>query len=251
MWGNAMSAKVNLALINTTRFDSGALGMMAMVIHAFTEAGSHRGSVLHAGIVVGDLNVIVDEKSDVMQLDIDLAAIAKQVRPGEQNCDCHSDTAQVSARVVSPKGHVLFYASSGSGYAVRLEHILGKVNFDSTQLQKGDLFALSLLEPAQYKASNTLTKAQFDITVEMPDGSVKDLKAHFNKIETTKVIVDGGGFKPAKLHVISTQGVVFQINEKARIVIEKKAGGGDIRRPIGPKASWRKFVATPVRTAKM
>jgi hypothetical protein len=246
-----MNAKVNLALINTTRFDSGALGMMAMVIHAFIETGSYRGSTLRDGIVVGDLNFVVDEKSDVMQLDIDLAAIAKQARPGEQNCDCHSDTAQESARVVSPKGHVLFYASSGSGYAVRLEHALGKINFDSTELLKGDLFALSLFEPAQYKASNTLTKAQFDISVEMPDGSAKDLKARFNKIETTHVIVDGGGFKPAKLHVISTQGVVFQINEKARIVIEKKSGSGDAKRPAGPKASWRKFVVTPVRTAKM
>ena len=245
-----MNAKVNLALINTTRFDSGALGMMAMVIHAFIETGSYRGSILRVGDEVGDLNFVVDEKSDVMQLDIDLAAVAKQARPGEQDCDCHPDAAQVPARVVSPKGYVLFYASSGSGYAVRLEHTLGKINFDSTQLQKGDLFALSLLEPAQYRATNNLTKAHFDITVEMPEGSTKDLKARFNKLETTNVIVDGGGFKPAKLHVISTQGVVFQINEKARIVIEKKSGSGDAKGPVGPKASWRKFVATPVHIAR-
>jgi hypothetical protein len=240
-----MNAKANLALLNTSHFDSGALGMMAMVIHAFTEAGHYRGSVLRAGNVVGDLTFLVDESSTVMQLDIDLATVSRQKRQSGEDCDCHA-TPVPPARVVSPKGFVLFYASGGSGYAVNVGHSSGKTRFDSTQLEKGDLFALSLLEPAQYEGTNALTKARINVDVAMLDGSPKELKARFDALETANVMVSGG-FKPEKLRVVSAQGIVFHINEPSRIVISKKADSGQSRDRGGPKARWQKFVVPAAR----
>ncbi len=241
-----MNAKVNLALLNTTRFDSGALGMLAMVIHAFTEPGRYRGSVLRAGSVVSDLEIMVDEKSDVMQLDIDLAAIAKQPRPDARDakdCHCHPESSS-PPRVVSPKGYVLFHASSGSGFSVNLSHVSGNSKFDSTQLNKGDLFACSLLEPAQYQGLNTRTKAQIEIAVVFPTDLQEGMRARLKAAESMNIKVQDGAFQPAKLDVISTQGLVFQINEAARIVIEKKSGVGDTRQfakqIAGPKARWQK-----------
>jgi hypothetical protein len=250
-----MNAKVNLALLNTTRFDSGALGMLAMVIHQFSEPGRYRGSVLRAGSTVGDLDIMVDEKSDVMQLDIDLAAIAKQPRPDAQSakdardCHCHPESSS-PPRVVSPKGYVLFHASSGSGFSVNLSHVSGKSKFDSTQLDKGDLFACSLLEPAQYQGLNTRTKAQLEIAVVFPTDLKEGMSARLKAAESMNVKVQDGAFQPAKLNVISTQGLVFQINEVARIVIEKKSGGGDTKQFVGPKARWQKFSPAPAATTK-
>lgn len=241
-----MNAKANLALLNTNQFDSGALGMMAMVIHPFTEAGQYRGSVLRAGKVVGDLTFLVDESSTVMQLDIDLATVGLQKRQSGQDCDCHA-TPVPPAKVVSPRGFVLFYASGGSGYAVNVSHASGKTRFDSGRLEKGDLFALSLLEPAQYEGTNALTQARIDVAVEMLDGSPKELKARFAALETANITVGDGGFKPEKLRVVSAQGVVFQINEPSRIVIRKKADSGQSRERVGPKARWRKSVVPAAR----
>lgn len=247
-----MNAKVNLALLNTTRFDSGALGMLAMVIHQFSEPGRYRGSVLRAGSTVGDLDIMVDEKSDVMQLDIDLAAIAKQPRPDVQNvqdCHCHPESSS-PPRVVSPKGYVLFHASSGSGFSVNLSHVSGKSKFDSTQLDKGDLFACSLLEPAQYQGLNTRTKAQLEIAVVFPTDLKEGMSARLKAAESMNIKVQDGAFQPAKLNAISTQGLVFQINETARIVIEKKSGGGDTKQFVGPKARWQKFSPAPAAATK-
>lgn len=241
-----MNAKANLALLNTSRFDSGALGMLAMVIHQFAEPGRHRGSVLRAGSVVGDLDIMVDEKSDVMQLDIDLAVIAKQPRPNTndaKDCHCHPESSS-PPRVVSPRGYVLFHASSGSGFSVNLSHVSGKSKFDSTELDKGDLFACSLMEPAQYQGINMRTKAQIEIAVVFPTDLKEGMSARLKAAESMNVKVQDGAFQPAKLNVISTQGLVFQINEAARIVIEKKSGGGDAKQIgkqlAGPKARWQK-----------
>lgn len=241
-----MNAKANLALLNTTRFDSGALGMMAMVIHQFSEPGRYRGSVSRVGSIVGDLEIMVDEKSTVMQLDIDLAIIAKRPRPDQRDCDCQPKDGDAT-HVVSPKGYVLFHASSGSGYAVSMSHTSGKSRFDSTQLEKGDLFALSLLEPAQYQGLNTHSKAQLDIAAMFPTDLKEGMSARLKAAETMTVNVQDGAFQPSTINVISTQGVVFQINEKSRIVIEKKVGGGDGKKPVGPKARWQKF--SPSSTA--
>ena len=247
-----MNAKVNLALLNTTRFDSGALGMLAMVIHQFSEPGRYRGSVLRAGTTVGDLEIMVDEKSDVMQLDIDLAAISKQPRPDAQtgqDCNCHPESSG-PPRVVSPSGYVLFHASSGSGFSVNLSHVSGKSKFDSTALDKGDLFACSLLEPAQYQGTNTRTKAQLEIAVVFPADVKEGMSVRLKAAESMNLKVQDGAFQPAKLNVISTQGLVFQINEAARIVIEKKSGGGDKKQFVGPKARWQKFIPAPAAATK-
>ncbi|MEQ1518479.1 MAG: hypothetical protein ABL931_18520 [Usitatibacteraceae bacterium] len=234
-----MTVKANLALLNTTQFDSGALGMMAMVIHAFTVPGSHRGSVRQGGTVIGDLNFVVDEASTVMQLDIDLAMVARKAKPAGEDCGCELKNARPK-RTVSPKGYVLFYASAGSGYSVSVAHESDKSRFDSTQLDKGDLFALLLLEPAQYEGTNILTKARLPITVEMLEGSPRELKARFGAIETANLVVTGGGFRPEKLHVVSAQGVVFQILEPSRIVIGKRPDSGQSKARVGPRARWQK-----------
>ena len=80
MWGDAMKAKVNIQLLKTTTFDSGALGMMAMVLHQFRSAGHYRAVIMEQGRAVTYVNFEVDEKSEAMQLDIDLAQAVRTAK---------------------------------------------------------------------------------------------------------------------------------------------------------------------------
>lgn len=217
MWGNTMKAKVNLQLLNTTRFDSGALGMLAMVVHPFVAVGHYHAVVMHLDQAVADVGFDVDEKSAVMQLDIDLAEVARQARAYPRGCGCKGH--QQTGRVVSPQGYVLFHASAGYGYSVLVSNAAGEVAFNSTTLARGDLFAVSLLEPAAYALHETIDSLTGEITV----SSTPDQAKHIKSLETRYVEVNHKTFDPACIDLVSAQGLVFRVNKSARIVIEKKS----------------------------
>ena len=210
-----MKAKVNIQLLKTTTFDSGALGMMAMVLHQFPSAGHYRATIMEKGCEVTDLDFEVDEKSRVTQLDIDLAqAVRSEKARPEDCCKCEKQTA----RVVSPKGYVLFHASSGDGYSVIVSNGGDKVIFDSTKLGEGDLFAVSLLEPATYSMMNRVGSAKGEIVVSFTPEMAKKIKT----LETRYIDVNEKKFDPERLELISSQGLVFRIKGTARILIKKK-----------------------------
>jgi hypothetical protein len=220
---------------------------MAMVIHPFTQPGQYRGTVLQHGEAVAEFVFVVDEQSEVMQLDIDLATINRRARTpaGALDCDCTAGSAV--AHVVSPKGYVLFHASSDAGYSVSTKAAKGEASFDSSKLDKGDLFAVTLLEPGLYVAKNTPGKAQADIDVSLPT----DLTKRLTTMDVATIAFDGNDFNPKRLQVTSTQGLVFQINGRGRIVIDKSQSGvTEAGRDPSPKAAWRKFNPPSKREAK-
>jgi hypothetical protein len=217
MWGKAMKAKVNIQLIKTTTFDSGALGMMAMVLHQFRSAGRYRAAIMEQGRAVTNVDFEVDEKSEVMQLDIDLAGAVRLAKARPEECICK--TEKQTTKVVSPKGYVLFHASSGGGYSVTASNGENQAVFDSTKLRNGDLFALSLLEPASYSMTNKIGAASGEITVSLP----REMAQHIKNLETRYIDVTEEGFNPQRIELISSQGLVFRIKTPARILIEKKS----------------------------
>lgn len=233
MWGDTMKAKVNIQLLRTTTFDSGALGMMAMVIHQFRSAGHYRAVVMERGRGVADLDFEVDEKSQVMQLDIDLAQAVREAKSRPEDCCCESKPR--TKCVISPEGYVLFHASSGSGYSVIVANGGDKPVFDSAKLGDGDLFAVTLLEPATYSMTNKLDSTEGEIVVSLTPEMAKRIKA----LETCYIDVGGKGFDPGKVELTSSQGLVFRVKGKARIVVDKKYAsrsecGGE------PVLRWRK-----------
>jgi hypothetical protein len=232
-----MKARVNLRLLSTTTFDSGALGMLAMVLHQFTAAGYYRAAVVERGRMVTDLSFEVDPKSEVMQLDIDLARAAREAgtRPG--GCGCKGE--QPPARVVSPRGYVLFHASSGAGYAVTVSHDGDRVGFDSTKLSDGDLFAVSPLEPATYSVKNMLGSAAGKLTVGLTPEQLKEIRT----LDTRYVDVSEKKLDPDRVDLVSSQGLVFRIKGAARVRIEKEHPQRN-ERP-GPGIRWRKHGAIP------
>lgn len=211
-----MKAKVNIQLLNTTNFDSGALGMLAMVLHQFSTAGNYRATIMEKGFRVTDVNFQVKEKSEVMQLDIDLAKAVRDAKARPEKCG--SRTEEQTSKVVSPMGYVLFHASSGDGYSVIVSNGDSEEVFDSTKLGAGDIFAVSLLEPSKYSMKNTMGSAAGEILVRLKP----DLAKQINTIETRHIEVSEKKFDPERIELASSQGLVFRIVSAARIVVEKK-----------------------------
>lgn len=207
-----MKAKVNLQLLNTTTFDSGSLGMMAMVIHQFTSPGNYQAVIMKEGHAISELALNVDEKSSEMQLNIDLAATSH--KKGNYPCEKNKMTLPT----VSPKGYVLFYATSGSAYSVKVATSNGDTAFDSTKLAEGDLFSVTLLEPGKYSMINKGRRSKGEIVVSLTQKNSKNIR----NLETNYINVTKKGFNPSNTEVISSQGLVFRISDSSRIVIEKK-----------------------------
>lgn len=217
MWGNDMKAKVNIQLFKTTTFDSGALGMLGMVLHQFRSAGNYRAAIMEDGRPVTDVDFEVNEKSEVMQLDIDLAQAVRNAKTRPEDCRCKSHMQ--GTMVVSTKGYVLFHASLGDGYSVTVSKAGEKVVFDSTKLGIDDLFAVSLLEPATYSMRNTIGSAAGEIIVSLTPKMAKQIK----NLETRYIDVNEKKFSPERIELTSSQGLVFRIRDTARILIEKKS----------------------------
>lgn len=232
-----MLARVNLQLIKTTAFDSGAIGMLAMVLHQFSSPGRYRAAISSRGRGHRYITFDVDSKSEVMQLDIDLAgATNSKVKEGISGPS--RERREEQAGILSPKGYVLFHASSGSGYSVIVADSLGRVVFNSAKLGNGDLFAVSLLEPGGYSMKNSIDSSGGDISVTLPEKMFGKLR----EVETKYVDVSEKKLDPQRIDLISSQGLVFRIKSPARIVIAKEAGmqkAGKIKSK--PMIRWRKL----------
>lgn len=227
-----MKAKLNNQLLKTTTFDSGSLGMLTMVIHQFNTEGHYLAIIMKKGHAVTNIDFYVDKKSDVMQLDIDLAQVVQSVVVRTKNCSHQSELKAI--RVVSPKGYVLFHASSGDGYSVLVSNGNGKAIFDSTKLGDGDLFAASLLEPTNYLITNMLGSAKGEIVVSLTSKAAQRIRA----LETCYIDISEKSIDSKRIELTSSQGLVFRIKGLARILIKKKSSS-KVKKGK-PKIRWQK-----------
>jgi hypothetical protein len=207
-----MLATLKRQLFEATMFDSGALGLTTSVVHQFRAAGVYTASVRKDGRHMGSVTFEVSDDATAMQLDIDLSKT--QGSSGDTDCCCGSRDG--GSQSVSPKGYVVFHTTSGTGWSVHIGE--GKqVTFDSTRLTKGDIFALTLLEPTRYKIENKRGTAKGSVEVSFNQADVKRL----SELKPVSVTV-GKSFDPEHLKLISTQGLIFRIETDARIVITRQ-----------------------------
>jgi hypothetical protein len=209
-----MKAILNRQLFEATVFDSGALGLVTSLVHQFTAPGVYRASVRRDGRDVGETAFEVRDDAPAMQLDIDLAATKSRAR-GDDDCCC-GEPSHPAPPTVSTKGHVLFHATSGSGWSVHVG--LGeRTVFDSLRLTKGDMFALTLLEPTKYRVENTQSGARGSAEVSFTKADAARLK------ELQPLMVTAGtAFQPAELQLVSTQGLIFRVEADSRVVITRQ-----------------------------
>lgn len=216
-----MKAKINRKLLNTTTFDSGSLGVLAMVLHPFTSSGRYDVAITKNGRIVRNSSFVVHKESKKSQLDIDLSS-------SKLNSDDNLHD-------VSPKGYVLFHVSSGSGYSVSVKNENGDNSFNSKELTKGDLFALSLLKPGEYSIVNKLDSGKGGVEVSFTDSDAKNIK----DLETSYVEVTKNKLTPNNVKLVSSQGLVFKVSDSSRILIEKGAETRSESR-LKPVIRWKK-----------
>jgi hypothetical protein len=210
-----MQPVVNRQLFTQKVFDSGSLGVLVSVIHRFEQPGRYDGTVLRGDTASSTFSFVVDEASSNQQLNIDLAASEEARETG----DCCGKKGE--PQVVSPKGYVIFYVSRGSGYSVRVGRGDDKEPaFDSRKLEKGDLFAMSLLEPTKYSMADQIGGAKGEINV----GFSPEIAKRLRSLEPVYVEAAGKAFEPARVDLASMQGLVFRIQKASRIVVEKQSG---------------------------
>jgi hypothetical protein len=216
------SAKVNLAIFNARSFDSGSLTQMLSVVHQFERPGRYEAVVRRGGVAVGRTEFEVSDDGGEMQLTIDLASVGRRSTVREPDCECDAVSARNSTPVVSTKGYVLFTVLSGDGgfsVVVVGKKEKGDPAFDSERLKKGDLFALTLLEPAAYSVVNKCGSAKGEIEVSFRPEDARRLR----DLDTVFVGAGKDRFDPARISLTSTQGLVFRVQDVARIVIERGA----------------------------
>lgn len=233
-----MNTKINLELFKTNTFDSAALGLLAMSLHQFQTPGAYSVLIKRNGRETGQTSFVVDEKSEEMQLDIDLAQRGGPAAHPQEDCDCKGKTS--AAQALSPKGYALFYASSGDGYSAVVTNADGKVVFDTAKLGDGDLFAVSLLEPGAYSLVNTPGAAKAEIVVDLPP---EERGRCLRDLEALNIAASPKKFDRAKIELVSAQGLVFTVSgEQSRIQIQKKAerGAPRVAQPIKPVVRWQK-----------
>lgn len=230
---------VNRYIFSETTFDSADLGVLAYVMHPVQKTGSYTIAVYRKDKLVGSFAIEVSDKAESSQIDFDLAAYSAEAKESvKSSCGC-CDT-KGGERSMLPKGYLVFYSSTGvRGYQVKVfktNSSDSEVEFDSTVLNKGDIFATSLLEPVIYSVENTLTKAKANIEVTFDKKKHKRLfPAEMKPFE----VKADKRFEPSTVQLTATQGLVFHVQTKSRIVIKKIKPSNDTT--SGKKFNWKKF----------
>lgn len=249
----ATKALVNHHLFTQTVVDSGSLSMLGAVVHRPGVAGEYLG-VAERGGVLREFRVTVDDASTAMQVDIDLASLESDTTAAARvsDCGCAREGAAPGPFVVNPEGYVLFHVSRGAGgYAVRLGGPSGEQGFDSTRLDGGDLFAVTLIRPGTYAVRNASAKA--DATGEIVVAYPKPQKQAFRPLDPIEIESSEKGLRPAKIRIHAAQGQVYRCPAPSRIVIElvrPNDGPKDGRPPDRPRRTvTRRSAAGPGRAA--
>jgi len=201
--------------------DSGALTILGRVIHQFGAPGEYRGAALLPNAPAVPFYVTVDKGSAANQVQIDLAALTN-TPAGSGGCSCGKNHGGPSAAhcFVGAKGYAVFHVSGGAGgHAVRIVGVeKSQLEFDSTALAKGDLFAATILRPGRYAVTN-LTQAGTaagNIEVSYPVTG----RAPYRPAEPARVSCTTAGFSPAAIELTAAQSCVFNCEASSRIKIE-------------------------------
>ncbi len=234
-----MSMRLNRNLFIETGADSGALGMLATVVHRPRQPGDYAGSVYRGDQQVGEFALHVRDEESPMSVQIDLAS---QGLPGDRrthgphasadDCGCDDDAGGAASGAkyeVGRGGYVVFHVSGGSGgYHVQLagpvsaemlerregdERGKGDV-WTSRELEPGDLFAATLLRPGTYSVTNE-RGGEAKLRLHYPERG----KTAYRPPDAQRVAVTDNGFEPAGFELQPMQGQVYEIQAAARIQI--------------------------------
>jgi hypothetical protein len=226
-----MKSTMDQNLFTQTGLDSGALTMLGVVVHGFSEAGEYRGTVRKDAGPEAVFYISVDKSSPVAQANVDLAALAGQ-QPSQSKC-CDGTAAAENQFGVNTRGYAVFHVSGGpGGYNVYLRKADPDPNtpvFDSRRLHDGDIFSGVLIRPGAYSITNEVTNARGRVVVRYP----KIGDTAYRPPGPVRVQCTYDAFEPDAIELDPGQGLIFECKATSRIKLDliKPDDGHQHRRP--------------------
>src|SRR5690242_12985314 len=163
-----MKSAINPQWINYTSFDSGAPSGGATVAHRFTTPGEYKVRFVdEREATLGETLLAVAPETPAkiaaaQNAVLDLVKVAYPKNLGDT-------IAQRDPVFVKPEGYVSFTSGTQQPFAVVAAPVAGAAAaFDTRRLGEGDVFALTLLRPGEYRMTNELSRAEGRITVSYP-----------------------------------------------------------------------------------
>jgi hypothetical protein len=205
-----MRPALNRAIFAQRVWDSGALTVLATLVHVFDDAGDYEIFVRRGEAIVHRATLAVGRDGAPRQLDLDLATLEGD----DTRCGCEGGDGYA----ISEPGLVSFHVSRGTGaYSVRVQRRTERHKewvLDSAEtIPEGDLFAVVLVRPGAYTVADKVSGAEARISVELPRGERY-------RMDKPAMIELQKGFEPSELHVLAGRAVVFRCHNRARIGIE-------------------------------
>jgi hypothetical protein len=198
---------INRALLTNPAQDSSAIAVRGTLFHVFREAGDHDVTILRGDRVTGRLTVAVRPEGAAPQVNLDLA----RLEAGTDRCASHT---------IREGGVMGFAVGLGVGrYAVVISHTAGggsRTVLDSRgQLPVGDLFAVTLIAPRTYRATNLANQTQLQVVVRTPRRGEP-----YSPARPTLIRAGDDGFDPATAHILAGQSIVLLAETPARFLVE-------------------------------
>lgn len=250
--------KLNRTLLQQTNADSGALTMLAAVVHRPRQPGTYGGTVYRRDQAVGEFTLRVLDEDGPLQVHVDLAMQGLRGgsgRPADNRhddacCDDEHDaqTTDATTYTVGRDGHAVFHVSTGAGgYAVQLAGVgeregeQGAQTWDSRELQEGDLFAVTLLRPGTYRVANEVARAEAQIRLAYPQRG----KAAYRPPDAQHIAVTESSFEPNRIELQPLQGQVYEIHAGSRIKIALDEPDDGPHKPDEPRGARYTLVRRP------
>jgi hypothetical protein len=216
-----MNSDINTYALNQNPVDSASIGPLGFAVHGITKTGNYIGTVTNNGQYAGTFRVSVTDASQETQADIDLASFAAGVQPAPDCCkdaDLPAGASNVPTYEIGLNGYVELYASNGPAvYQATLDMINADGSltgeFDSTSLNKDDIFVVMLMRPGRYLLEDRTTGATTHVTVSYPP----DPDGAFVQPDPINISV-GGGFDQQELTVLPSQGMIFTMSSDGHSV---------------------------------
>jgi hypothetical protein len=225
-----MKGFINYHIFTQTTLDSGALTQLGAVVHKFPDPGHYVGSIVHRDQSIGQFYLSVDPDCSATQVNIDLATVGRDSHTEEW-----SSRLPENRLVVGSDGYGVFHVSRGAGGFGATVTELGSSPtestgaFDTRELKRGDLFAVTLIRPGTYRVVNLNTTVRGEIVVAYPQVGNEP----FRPGDPVAVRCHDKGFEPPVIKIAAAQGHVYHIatTNPARIRVEL------IRPDDGPDAA--------------
>lgn len=253
-----MGLRLNRTMLLQTDADSGALTMLAAVVHRPGPPGSYAGTVYRGDQAVGEFTLRVLDEAAPLQIHVDLATQrlrGESGRPQKSRLDdpcCDddqgSDSGEAATFTVGRDGHALFHVSTGAGgFAVQLAGVGPKdrredsETWDSRELREGDLFAITLLRPGAYRVANEAAQAEAKISLAYPERG----KTAYRPPDAMHIAVTKTGFQPASIALQPMQGQVYEVQVPSRIRISLTEPDDGPQRADGPRPARYTLLRRP------